>query len=258
METHPLGRQTSGVRTFHKAFTLLELLIVIAVIAILAALLLPVLSSAKEKGRRTACLNNLRQLGLASVMYADDDPKGTLANTKSDGDDDQNWLYPALIPELKTFICPSTRNFIRPERVATNPVIGIVSLDDLNYSRGKDKPGSSYEIFGFMNYTGTNFTELIVDGVVKQVPGIRKTLTTVQNYVHQFDSFGLKGTKPGPSAIWLLLDGDETSGNYPSSTGNHGPQGLNVEFCDGHVDWITQKQWNFSYELSQDEDRRMP
>jgi len=112
-----------------RGFTLIELLVVIAIIAILAAILFPVFARAREKARQSSCLSNLKQIGLAHLMYAQDYDESFLAgryhgvcifghlhNAGASGDiyainDYQGWathIHP-YINNTQIFRCPSRR-----------------------------------------------------------------------------------------------------------------------------------------------------
>lgn len=89
----------------NKGFTLIELLVVIAIIAILAGMLLPALNRARESARRIKCLNNVRQISVASHLYAADHRE-----VFPSGDTIANWaleLFPSYTEDFNMFLCPS-------------------------------------------------------------------------------------------------------------------------------------------------------
>src|SRR5579859_210263 len=98
--------------TSRRAFTLIELLVVIAIIAILAAILFPVFAQAREQARRTACLSNTKQAGLAFMMYVQDYDETTPCLTQQ-WQGGPTWviidfwnLFQPYIKNTQVFLCP--------------------------------------------------------------------------------------------------------------------------------------------------------
>ena len=132
----------AGTVSRQVAFTLIELLVVIAIIAILASMLLPALSSAKEKARRAGCQSGLRQLGLALQMYGGDNGEKLPQGRRDDGVTHTIWISTNTFNAIKQYsatnmsTCPSLAGTFQYYLYPYGWVIGY------SYNGGHKKPWS--------------------------------------------------------------------------------------------------------------------
>ena len=204
---------------------------VIAIIAILAGLLLPALTRAKMKALRISCLSNEKQFALGSQMFAQDDDNQALSGTVNYADDDMNWLYPQYVPNLKSFVCPGTRNVVRdttkgllpgdPGPVVGNSTgIGLYKdrmhgnnnyvqdlVDNAHGGRTNSVGGMSYEVAGF--FCGQSPTTTFDN----DHNNVRKTEKSIPNHDYFYGpAYPAKVTGSASiSDVLLIYDADDAS-----------------------------------------------
>jgi prepilin-type N-terminal cleavage/methylation domain-containing protein len=208
------------VKTF--GFTLIELLVVIAIIAVLAAILFPVFSQAREKARQTACLSNVKQLGLGILMYAQDSDE-MLPPTQNDS----FVLWPDLIyPYIKNNqvrVCPSDlgkSTVVSPDGTTLLPpnsygLNELTFVDDTDFL--PDPPPPSPVLAAFQTPAAT---------VMMGEMGTQDDLIT-----------------PRPNAFKLTVPDDDLNDEYDARPAGRHFSRANVTLMDGHAKAMRLEQF---------------